>query len=162
MTSSLSLLLPRTLYEIDEHSPPYFSDRSFNASSLRLSSRVVIFLRIYSYSLSFFSLYILRRYFYENVTGYCKKAVRAGGFFYKRLLRTDLCDSHPLALLGLFAEEKTEKREDEEHSEVCNYYACTCGEIVGIVGYRYTDNVADAGNNRRADRYTAEASEYSH
>ncbi len=85
-----------------------------------------------------------------------------GGFFYKRLLRTDLCALHSLALLGLFAEEKAEKREDEEHSEVCNYYACACGEIVGIVGYRYTDNVADAGNNRRADRYTAEASEYSH
>ena len=85
-----------------------------------------------------------------------------GGFFYKRLLRTDLCASHSLALLGLFAEEETEKREDEEHSEVCNYYACACREIVGIVGYRYTDNVADAGNNRRADRYTAEAPEYSH
>ena len=82
--------------------------------------------------------------------------------FYKRLLRTDLCDSHSLALLGLFAEEETEKREDEEHSEVCNYYACACREIVGIVGYRYTDNVADAGNNRRAYRGTAEAPEYSH
>ena len=65
-------------------------------------------------------------------------------------------------LLLLFAEEEAEKREDEEHSEVCNYYACTCGKIVGIVGYRYTDNVADAGNNRRADRYTAEAPDYSH
>ena len=65
-------------------------------------------------------------------------------------------------LLLLFAEEETEKREDEEHSEVSNYYACACREIVSIVGYRYTDNVADAGNNRRADRYTAEAPEYSH
>ena len=82
--------------------------------------------------------------------------------FFKRLLRTDLRDSHSLALLGLFAQEETEKREDEEHSEVCNYYACACRKIVGIVGYRYTDNVADAGNNRRADRDTAEASEYSH
>lgn len=71
-------------------------------------------------------------------------------------------DSHSLALLGLFVQEETEKREDEEHSEVCDYYTCTGGEVVGIVGYRYTDNVADAGNNRRADRDTAEASEYSH
>lgn len=82
--------------------------------------------------------------------------------FYKCLLRTDLCALHSLALLGLFAEEETEKREDEEHSEVCNYYACACREIVGIVGYRYTDNIADAGNNRRAYRDTAEAPEYSH
>lgn len=67
-----------------------------------------------------------------------------------------------MILLGSFAEDEAEKREDEEHSEVCNYYACTGGEIVGIVGYRYTDNVADAGNDRRADRYTAEAPEYSH
>ena len=82
--------------------------------------------------------------------------------FYKRLLRIASCGSHSLALLGLFAEEEAEKREEEEHSEVCNYYACACREIVGIVGYRYTDNVADAGNNRRAYRDTAEASEYSH
>lgn len=91
-----------------------------------------------------------------------QKSRPCGRLFYKHLLRTDLRDSHSLALLGLFAQEETEKREDEEHSEVCNYYACACGEIVGIVGYRYTDNVADARNNRRADRYTAEASEYSH
>ena len=65
-----------------------------------------------------------------------------------------------MILLGSFAQKETEKREDEEHSEVCNYYACACREIVGIVGYRYTDNVADAGNNRRADCDTAEAPEY--
>lgn len=94
--------------------------------------------------------------------GIAKKPSVWAAFFYKRLLRTDLCALHSLALLGLFAEEKAEKREDEEHSEVCNYYACACRKIVGIVGYRYTDNVADAGNNRRADRYTAEAFEYSH
>lgn len=95
--------------------------------------------------------------------GIAKKSRPCGRLFYKRLLRTDLCGSQPHSrLLLLFAEEETEKREDEEHSEVSNYYACACREIVGIVGYRYTDNVADAGNNRRADRYTAEAPEYSH
>jgi hypothetical protein len=130
---------------------------------LRLSSRVVIFLSdIFIFTLLFLSLYI-KTIFFRKCHRVLQKKPSVWRLFYKRLLRTDLCGSQPHSrLLGLFAEEETEKREDEEHSEVCNYYACACREIVGIVGYRYTDNVADAGNNRRADRYTAEASEYSH
>lgn len=65
-------------------------------------------------------------------------------------------------LLIFLAEEKAEKREEQEHSKVCYYNACTGREVVGIVGNCYTDNVADAGNDCRADRDTSEASEYSH